>query len=77
MGTIPDGFTLDSHYKAAKIRNKKYQHFTIADFLEFVADLDPNTPMWVEEYDEASDDLIIRPVECLSSNADKRYLLIG
>lgn len=76
---IPKGYTLDKDIDPKALGKKKYAPFTIADLLEFVVELDPETPVWINTYEEETDDIVIRPVEFLSSSSDHRgrYMMIG
>jgi hypothetical protein len=77
--SVPKGYVLDKNIDPKVLRKKKYLPYTIADLLEFVAELDPDTPVWINTWDEELDDAVIRPVEMLSSSSDTRgpYLMIG
>jgi hypothetical protein len=75
MGTIPAGYTLDPSIDPKSILSRKYRHWTAGELIEFLADVLPETPLWINIYDEGTDEFI-RPVEFLSSNNGK-HVMIG
>lgn len=77
---IPNGHTLDKRYNKKKISSKKYVPFTLADLIEFAeaAGWPLNTPLWVSEYLEAIDDVVVHPVETVGgNNGNQPHILLG